>query len=97
MFSFFYRVIQALIYGVFGKIFSAASGAHLTYGQTIQLSMVAITPVIVVSTVTQMLGIYWSFQGLTMFALAMAYLIFAVYANRKPKVPAQVQPVNPVS
>ncbi len=97
IFSFVYRIIQALIYGVFGKIFSAATGAYLSYGQTIQLSMVAITPVVIISTIAEVTGTIWPFEGLTFFALAMAYLFFAVYANRKPTAPAAVQPVNPIS
>ncbi len=80
--SLIYRLIQALIYAVFGLIFVATTGARLTYGETVKLSMIAVTPAIILGTVLSWFDIAFHFQMLLYFVLAMVYLFFAVKSNK---------------
>lgn len=77
-----YRLIQALVYAVIGKMFSALSNVPLTYSELLKLSMVAVTPVIVLSTILDWFTVTFPFQLLVYFIISMAYLIFAIGANR---------------
>lgn len=81
--AYIYRIIQALVYSVIGKIFSALSGSGLTYGQVVQIAMVAITPVIVFATIFQFFDIKFPYQILFYFVLAMIYLFYGILANKK--------------
>lgn len=81
--SFLYRIIQSLVYGIFGKIFSVLMGVKLSYWQCVQVMMVAITPVIIVCTVFSVLNIDVLHHHLFYFTLAMAYLAFGIYANKE--------------
>lgn len=84
--SFIYRLIQALVYAVFGKIFAALSNNPLSYATILKLSMVSITPVIVISTILDVFGIDFYFDWLFYFLLAMIYLVFALGANKYTEV-----------
>ena len=55
--SFVYRLVQALIYAVFGKIFAAMAGNPIEYSKILKLSFIAVTPAIVVSTILTTAGI----------------------------------------
>lgn len=80
--SFVYRLIQAVIYAVLGKIFAVISGNPIEYSKILKLSLVAVTPAIVVSTVLTTAGIWFPFEGLVLFIISMIYLIFAIGANK---------------
>lgn len=81
-FTFLYRVCQALIYSVIGKIFSGISGADLEYGKILQVSLVAITPAIVIATILDIFSISFRYEYLLYFVLAMIYLYFGISANK---------------
>lgn len=81
--AFFYRVIQALIYAVIGKIFAAILGVKMSYAQTLQIALVAITPVIVWLTIASAFNIIMPNCAVWCFVLAMVYLFYAVFANRQ--------------
>ena len=80
--SFVYRLVQAVLYAVLGKIVSSLSGVNLNYLSNLKLSMVAITPAIVVATILSLFNVIIPLQLLLYFALAVGYLIFAVLANK---------------
>ncbi|MFZ3067832.1 MAG: DUF1189 family protein [Gammaproteobacteria bacterium] len=80
--SYLYRVIQALIYGVLGKLFGAIGGVSLAYSQIVQIAMVAITPVIVISTILDACHVVVPFQALAYFILAMVYLVYGIMSNK---------------
>lgn len=80
--SYFYRIIQALIYGIIGKIFSVINHVPLSYAQVIQISMVAITPVMILTCVLNYFNISFIFQWLLYFILAMIYLFYGILANK---------------
>lgn len=81
--SFFYRVIQALIYSLFGKIFAKVKKIHLSYGKILQISLVSITPVLVIAPIFNFFGIVVVYSGLFYFLLGMIYLFFGINANKK--------------
>jgi len=81
--TYIYRIIQALLYSILGKIFSAICGVAISYTQVLQIMMVAITPALVVASVLEFLNITLPRANLIYFALAMLYLIFGILANKK--------------
>lgn len=82
VFSYVYRIIQSLFYAVIGLLFGSMNGVSLTYGQIVQITMVALTPVIVASTVFDVFNIVFPFRGLFYFLLAMAYLWLGINGNK---------------
>lgn len=79
--SYCYRVVQALIYGLIGLLFANILKARREYAMLVQLSLVAVTPAIVLNGIRSVLGIFIPFWGLIMFLLSMGYLFFAVKAT----------------
>lgn len=84
--SFIYRLIQCLLYSIIGKIFAVISDTPVTYGQCMQIEMVAITPTIVVATILDALGVTFKFMPLCFFLLAILYLFFGIIANKSNNV-----------
>ena len=80
--SYIYRIIQVLLYSIIGKIFSAISHSHVNYGTIMQITMVAITPSLVLATVLDLLMYKFPYQHLTYFLLAMIYMIYGIRANK---------------
>jgi hypothetical protein len=80
--SFIYRLIQTFFYAIFGKIFALTSGIHLGYMKIYTLTLVALTPVILFETVIELAGVSFPLHWVVNFILAMAYLLFAVRANK---------------
>lgn len=83
--SFVYRLIQALLYAVIGKLFAVIGGVTVSYSNMIKLAIVALTPVIVLSTLLDLLSVYFHLQWVIYFIISMAYLIFAIRANSMHK------------
>jgi hypothetical protein len=80
--SFAYRLLQALVYAIIGKFFAALSGVRLTYTEVLKLSMVAVTPSIVLGTLIDWFNLSFPFAWLVCFIVAMGYLIFAIRSNK---------------
>lgn len=77
--SFLFRVIQALVYGGIGAVFSAACRVELPYGVLMRLSVVAVTPVIIVKTILAAAGVAVPQYGMLVgIAVALGYLYFGV-------------------
>lgn len=83
--SFIYRLVQALLYSIIGKIFGAISHAPVTYVQVLQITMVAITPVIVIATILNAMNIWIPHEFLMFFVLAILYMFYGIIANKTPK------------
>jgi uncharacterized membrane protein YagU involved in acid resistance len=83
LFSYGYRIIQALMYALIGKFFSKKLKADLNYGALLSLTMVSVTPVIIVNSIYNYLDlkIPFPFWGTICFFIAMGYLRFAIKAN----------------
>lgn len=80
--SYIYRVIQALLYAIIGRVGSALFGFHLNYDKILSIAMVAITPVIVLSTILDFFGVVFPYESLLYFFLAMFYLFYGMSANK---------------
>lgn len=81
--SYIYRVIQALLYaGIGSLIISRMVGVRLDYTTILRLATIAVTPVIVISTVLDIFSISFPFQLLLYFVITMLYLGFGIKANK---------------
>lgn len=81
-FSFIYRLAQSLVYAAIGKVFSALSNIPLTYAKILKISMIAVTPAIILSTILDWLYVGFSFELLAFFVITMVYLFFGIKANK---------------
>jgi hypothetical protein len=79
--SFIFRIIQALIYGAIGLLFASWCRIKLSYDALIRLSVIAVTPCIIISTVLLLANVHLSYDALIYFLIAMAYLLFGVKAT----------------
>lgn len=80
--SYVYRIIQSLFYALIGMIFASMNRVSLTYGQLVQLAMIALSPVIIIATFFDIFNVTFPFKGLFYFVLAMAYLWYGIVANK---------------
>jgi len=78
--SFIFRIIQALIYGAIGLLFASWCKIKLTYDTLIRLSVIAVTPCIIISTILFLANVRLPFAALIYFLIAMVYLLFGVKA-----------------
>lgn len=77
-----YRLIQALIYAIFGKIMASLSNITLSYEEILKISMVAVTPAIILAIVLDFFKISFAYQGFLYFLITMFYLFFGIKANK---------------
>jgi hypothetical protein len=94
--GFVFCAVQSLIYALFGKAMAAFMKVDLTYGQLIRLSVMAITPVIVIDIILRLALLntnagYW--QSFIAPLISLAYLFFAVRSNNVP--PETKEPAQP--
>lgn len=82
LFSYLYRIFQALVYSILGKLMAMVMGVKLSYWQILQIMMVAITPVLLICTVLHALSLDLIRHNLVYFLLAMGYLAFGIRANK---------------
>ncbi len=79
--SYAFRIIQALIYALFGMLFARILKVTLDYPALLRLSVMAVTPVLIIKTIATVFSIALPVPGLLGFAIAMAYLFFGVRAQ----------------
>lgn len=83
--SLVYRLVQVLIYGAIGLLFARMLQVDLSYKTLVRLSVIAITPALLLATVVDFfnlpMGLYLCGGGLVFFLISMGYLYFAVKAN----------------
>ncbi len=79
--SFVYRIIQVLIYALIGMLFASILKTTLDYAALVRLSVIAITPVVLLNTLRRLLDVHVPLTWLISFAIAMVYLFMAVKAN----------------
>jgi hypothetical protein len=76
--SFVFRIVQALIYAAIGLLFAKWLKTNRPYLTLVRLSVMAVTPVIIVSTVVDAAGLKIPWPGLLYFMAAMVYLFLAI-------------------
>jgi hypothetical protein len=77
-----YRILQALLYSVIGLLFARINKVQITYGQIVQIMLVAITPAIIISFIQHAFLLTIPFEFLFYFILAMGYLFYGIMANK---------------
>jgi hypothetical protein len=92
VFSFIYRVLQALIYALFGMLFAKMMKVALDYLTLLRLAIVAVTPAIILDTLHSLLGLHTPLWGPICFLIAMGYLVFAIKANAGQEIETLEQP-----
>ncbi len=81
--SYVYRIIQTLLYAIIGKIFSIIANVPITYFQVVQITMVAVTPVIIIASMIDALGFKIQHSILLYFTLAILYMFYGIIVNKK--------------
>ena len=81
LFAFLFRIVQALIFAVIGMTFARNLKLSLPFQALVSLSIVAMTPSLILSVVCGALGLKISFLWLISFIVSLGYLFFAVRAQ----------------
>ncbi len=82
--SFAYRIVQVLIYAAIGLLFAKQHKTNKPYLTLVRLSVMAVTPVIIVSTIVETAGFKVPLPGLLYFIAAMVYLFLGIKAVSHP-------------
>lgn len=75
-------LVKGLFFALFGRIFSALTRAHLTYGQCYLLFLVAVTPALAAASVLDIFNLTFMHQAVVMVALTVGYLFYAILVNK---------------
>ena len=86
LFSFVYRVVQALIYAAIGILMAKMLRTALTYQSLISLAIVAITPALFLDTILNFMYMAGPFWNLISFIISMGLLFYAVKANSEGEI-----------
>jgi hypothetical protein len=82
IFGYIYRIIQSIIYAVIGKIGASIGSAPVTYGQILQITMVALTPAMILGLVMMFFPVPVLSNGFVYFIVAMFYMFYGIFANK---------------
>jgi len=85
LFSFCYRIVQSLLYAIIGEVLVLLTGIKLSYSKIVKLTMVSITPAIVIGTALDWIDLNFHREWLFYFVLSMGYLFYAIWANKEEK------------
>ena len=77
-----YRLVQALVNGIFGLIISAIMKVNLEFTDLMFIAMVAITPVAIIASVVWAYQIQIPAKGWLGFILTLGYISFGILANK---------------
>lgn len=80
--SYLYRILQALLYAALGTlVFAKITKSSLDYQQILRLSIIAVTPAIILSTLLSFFSISFAYQWTLYFLVTILYLFFAIRLN----------------
>jgi hypothetical protein len=74
-------LILILIYGLLGLAFSSGFGANLKYSDTVRLSAIAMTPMIIIHTILSFTNVDIPYFYFISFLVTIAYVAFAVKSS----------------
>lgn len=89
--AFIFRIAQVLLYGALGLGMAGLLGAAVPYGTLLRLSVMAVTPVIIVTTAAGAAGLSLPHPWLLGFAAAMGFLLLGIRS-----VSGRQQPAAPI-
>ncbi|MGW8272914.1 MAG: DUF1189 family protein [Thermodesulfovibrionales bacterium] len=81
LFSYVYRIGQGLLYAFAAFVLARSLGFSLSYGASVSLSLVSMTPAVIVNTIYDYLGLSVPLWWLLSMALSLGYLWFGVTSN----------------
>ncbi len=81
LFSFLYRTIQVLIYAIIGILFTKILRVKLGFRALMSISIMSITPVLILDTALDFAKMAIPFWTLLCFVIAMGFLFYGVKAN----------------
>jgi hypothetical protein len=94
--SYVYRIVQALIYAAIGLIFASSLKAALDYLALLRLSVIAVTPAVILDTLLNLAGKHVPAWGFICLLIAMGYLFLGVKASaataQPPPTPSPAPP-----
>lgn len=79
--SFTYRIVQALLYACIGLLIANLCKGKLPFDALLRLSVIAITPAIIIGTLFDAAAVSLPLEGLWFFLLSMGYLLFGIRAS----------------
>lgn len=88
--AFVFRILQALIYACIGLLFAYWCKTKCTYASLLRLSVMAVTPGIIIETILDVAGVNVPFAFLWCFLAAMFFLFFGVKAASQDQNPTVV-------
>ena len=88
-----YRLLQVLVYSAIGMLVARTQKVSLTYQALISVSIMAITPVILLDLVVPLAGVSPGFWGMFAVILSMGFLYYGIRANRIQ--PPPIEPNTP--
>ena len=78
--AYIYRILLSLVYSVFGLVFAKISRSHLVYASVLRVSVVAQTPVIILSTLGAILGVYIAHAWIAGVIINLCYIMYGIRA-----------------
>jgi len=85
--AYIFRMLQALIYACIGLAFASMRRTTLPYPALMRLSVMSVTPGIIIETVLDTVGIIIPYGFLLYFLIAMGFLAFGVGACAEQNTP----------
>lgn len=76
------QIIKMLIYAVIGIIFAKILKSSNGYSSLLRLSVISITPILLIEATFETIGVAVPFSGIIFFLITMAYLFFGVHSSR---------------
>jgi hypothetical protein len=92
---FLVRIIQALLYALAGFIITKIMKTHFSYQSLTRLSVIAMTPVIIVDSIIGYIDINIPYLTGGYIAITLAYLVFGILVSKNNK--DQIKPEKTVS
>lgn len=96
IFVYLVRILQALLFAIVGLIFVKILKSGLTYGKLIIVSIMAITPAVIIKTLLSAAGVSIPHWWLLSTIISCGYLFFAIRSNvisdAEPPVPVSPEP-----
>lgn len=77
--AFCYHILKALIYSLIGKVFASS----LSYGTILQITLVAITPALLLSLLLSLLHQSFFMEWVLYFMISIFYMFFGISANKE--------------
>lgn len=90
--GFIFLAIQVLIYAVIGKLFANIKNVNLTFGELMRLSVMAVTPVLILDTLLKATGAQLPWWPPAALIVAMVYLFLGVSAQTTRTAAASAPP-----